>query len=282
VPPCTRCTRGTANSFQNLRSGTLGGTESFANIISDRGHVGGAANLPDGTRHGFLYDGALHDLGALSGSTFSAVFGVNNRGQAFGGSALPGTSIFHAVTFAEGDVSDLGTLGGLSSFAVRVSEAGAVTGRADVPAGFSRAFYFHDGVMYDIGVLPGDTLSNGRDLNNRGEVAVQSCGPTGCRGFVWWNGTMTELGSLGGTQTNPLAINDRGQVVGSSRTATSGTSTHAFLWENGEIVDLNDLIVPGSGWVLQQATCINASGQIVGTGLLNGQVRAFLLTLSSH
>jgi probable HAF family extracellular repeat protein len=93
---------------------------------------------------------------------------------------------------------------------------------------------------------------------------------------------MTELGSLGGTQTNPLAINDRGQVVGSSRTATSGTSTHAFLWENGEIVDLNDLIVPGSGWVLQQATCINASGQIVGTGLLNGQVRAFLLTLSSH
>jgi probable HAF family extracellular repeat protein len=132
--------------------------------------------------------------------------------------------------------------------------------------------------LHNIGLLPGDTNSFGRSLNNRGEVVAQSCGAGGCRGFLWWGGQVVELGSLGGTQTNPIFINDRGQVVGTSRTATSGAIGHAFVWEDGIMLDLNDLIPPDSGWVLMQANCINASGQIVGNGTLNGQARGFLLT----
>jgi hypothetical protein len=42
--------------------------------------------------------------------------------------------------------------------------------------------------------------------------------------------------------------------------------------------DLNNLIAPGSGWLLGAAYAINDRGQIVGVGTHNGQDRAFLLT----
>lgn len=105
----------------------------------------------------------------------------------------------------------------------------------------------------------------------------QSCNATSsfCRGFLWRDGAILDLGSLGGTQTNPQHINDQGEIVGASRSATPN---RAFLWDKGVMVDLNTLIPANSGWVLLQANCINASGQIVGNGLLNGQARGFLLT----
>jgi uncharacterized membrane protein len=54
--------------------------------------------------------------------------------------------------------------------------------------------------------------------------------------------------------------------------------SHAFLWENGKIVDLNSLISHGSDLQLQVAGNINNSGEIAGIGVLpNGDQRAFLL-----
>ncbi len=44
------------------------------------------------------------------------------------------------------------------------------------------------------------------------------------------------------------------------------------------MTDLNSLIPAGSGWVLTRATAINDAGHIVGSGVIGGQVRAFLLT----
>jgi probable HAF family extracellular repeat protein len=43
------------------------------------------------------------------------------------------------------------------------------------------------------------------------------------------------------------------------------------------MIDLNNLIASGSGWVLTSAEAINDKGQIVGWGTLNGTSRAFLL-----
>jgi probable HAF family extracellular repeat protein len=45
-----------------------------------------------------------------------------------------------------------------------------------------------------------------------------------------------DLGTLGGSDAIALALNDYGQVVGSSLTATG--ERHAFLWENGVMRDL--------------------------------------------
>lgn len=54
--------------------------------------------------------------------------------------------------------------------------------------------------------------------------------------------------------------------------------SHAFLWKDGVMVDLNDIIPKESPWMLQSAASINESGQIAGQGLINNEVHAFLAT----
>jgi probable HAF family extracellular repeat protein len=83
---------------------------------------------------------------------------------------------------------------------------------------------------------------------------------------------MADLGTLGGSSRYATAVNDSGQVVG-------GTGGHAFLYDNGKMVDLNTLISSASGWLLESATAVNDSGQIVGYGTNSrGKTDAFLLT----
>ena len=86
---------------------------------------------------------------------------------------------------------------------------------------------------------------------------------------------MHDLGTLGGTNSRALAVNKSGRVVGWSE--VTGGETHAFLFSGSSMKDLN-AFTPNSGWVLQQATGINDGGQIVGTGIHNGNTRGFLLT----
>ena len=71
-------------------------------------------------------------------------------------------------------------------------------------------------------------------------------------------------------------VNDSGIVVGYSDVDGSG-DPHAFIFENGVMLDLNSLIDPSSGWILTEAYAINGSGEIVGEGLLDGVEHAFLL-----
>lgn len=100
----------------------------------------------------------------------------------------------------------------------------------------------------------------------------------------------TDLGTLNnnaGLTSSAADINNSNQVVGSSWLVTQLTSLydptqyHAFIWENGVMTDLNDLIPPESGWILTSATAINENGDIVGTGIFDGQVHGFLLTLNN-
>ncbi len=69
-------------------------------------------------------------------------------------------------------------------------------------------------------------------------------------------------------------INDAGVAVGS---IGPSDNTNAALFVNGQAIDLNTLIPGGSGWDLNRANDIDEDGNIVGTGTLGGQDRAFLI-----
>jgi probable HAF family extracellular repeat protein len=83
--------------------------------------------------------------------------------------------------------------------------------------------------------------------------------------FLYSNGTMTDLGSLGGIGqgSSGNAINISGEVAGLSQTKTAGV-THAALWTGKTTVDLGALAPLSSGsW--SSAMGINDSGQVVGS-----------------
>jgi len=63
--------------------------------------------------------------------------------------------------------------------------------------------------------------------------------------------------------------------------SSSRDPEHAFLYSGGKMIDLNSLIDSTSGWTLKTAQGINDNGQIVGEGIHNGYIRAFLLTPTS-
>ena len=88
---------------------------------------------------------------------------------------------------------------------------------------------------------------------------------------------MRPLGNLPGHfYSMPLVINNFGDIVGHSSDA-SFDERRAFLYANGAIHDLNDLIPRHSGWFLFEANGINDRGEIVGTGIYRERRRAFLL-----
>ena len=140
-----------------------------------------------------------------------------------------------------------------------------------------RAFLARDGLSYELGVLPGHTSSDARAINNKGQVVGNSSTADGIsHAFLWNLGTMRNLGTLpGDISSQAQALNVGGDVVGRSGVADLSAS-RAVIWQGGLAMDLNRLFT-SSGWILSSATGINDSGQIVGVGLRDGQVRAFLL-----
>jgi probable HAF family extracellular repeat protein len=98
-------------------------------------------------------------------------------------------------------------------------------------------------------------------INASGQVAFDAGIGLGQDTYVYTNGSYVALVSLGGSLTSPAAINDQGQVVGTSQIAVvpRGSPSHAFLYSGGPLQDLGTLGGPVSG-----ALGINDAGEIVG------------------
>jgi probable HAF family extracellular repeat protein len=266
--------------------GTLGGNYSYAYGINNSGHVAGWAETSSGDRHAFLYsDGQMQNLDSLGGGTYSQAYGINNKGDIVAEAIPSSGGPYHAFVYSpDGQMQDLGTLGsGTTSTAFGINELGQVVGTSDA---YTRAFsYSPGGQMQDLGKLPGYTYNLAKAINESGQVVGFSYDsyPEDFRAsaFVYSpGGQLEELGTLGGTDSMANDINDSGDIVGSSQTSSSTWPYHAFLYseKTGQMQDLNDLIPADTGWVLTSASAINTSGQIVGEGEINGQVRAFLAT----
>src|SRR5213083_99956 len=174
-------------------------------------------------------------------------------------------------------IHELGTLGGAVSQAKAVNRAGQVVGTSRDALGRTRAFLWQENVgIVDLKPLTGVNTS-ANDVNENGEIT--GGGDTGFGDFHAYllsEGTSFDLGTLGGNESEALAVNRRGQVAGHSRIA-GAVVKHAFLIADpGSMVDLGSL---GGGGAMSIAHDVNDAGAVVGLAETStGRPHAFLWT----
>jgi probable HAF family extracellular repeat protein len=124
--------------------------------------------------------------------------------------------------------------------------------------------------------------STANDINDAGSIVGSgsvstSLTDSAIEATLWTDPTQpgVSLGTLGGESSDALGINDSQQIVGYS-TLADGSTQHAFLWEDDQLIDLNSLVDPESGWELTSAFEINNSGDIIGVGTYNGVQQGFI------
>jgi probable HAF family extracellular repeat protein len=237
--------------------GIVGGELSYAMGVTERGQiVGWRLDRWDRANAVLWQDGVPTLLPPLvaGGQTFANA--INAAGDVVGRSET--VSAVHATLWRDGEIIDLGTLGGVSSFAFGINARGQVVGASVIPGAdmLQHAFLWEGGIMHDLGT-PSGAYSDANAINARGQVVGSVTSGGVKHAVMWYRGVMTDLGTLGGTNSVALGINARGQVVGSS--LTSSGESHGFLWEEGVMMDLGTL-----GGRLSSASAISDSGLIVG------------------
>lgn len=265
--------------------------------ISDSGMiVGSQYNNPE-KMHGLTWTPTGHLLPSVQGFRYVEPVAVNGAGDV-AGDARSGTRDHfgavnsHAFLLKNGQMTDLGTLGGPHSCALGINGTDTVVGKSDVNSGFigsidrvapqTHAFVWIAGQMKDLGTFGGPN-SSAYSVSNTGEIAgfADTIYGTG-HAFVYQSGVMHDLDTLPGDDTSSaMCVNDRGQVVGYSDNQDVNNGQKAVLWMNGTMVDLNSLLPKNSGWDLQSAHGINDKGEIVGRGTYHGRKSGFLLIPSA-
>jgi probable HAF family extracellular repeat protein len=243
--------------------------------------------------HGVLWKGGhIIDLGTLPGGSESLGIYVNDSGQVIGFSTISTTTPdpagfigfpTHTFIWENGTKTDIGTLGGNDTFPgadCGIAPEGVVIGGSttstdiDPVSGVPNAdpFIWQKGKMKDLGSL-GGTNGVATCINGNGQVIGQSslatnpraCGfpvagaGPGCHAFLWNRGTMNDLGTLGGDNSEAIWLNERGDIAGSAD--LPGLNLHdAVLWRKGKIQDLGTV----DGDACSRGRGVNARGQVVG------------------
>ena len=225
---------------------------------------------------------------------------INNAGQTAFNTQTDGSLPIRAFLDDHGALTDLGHLP-LRDFEANFDQVNVhALSNSGMAAGYSQislkdadglpllpthAFLWQKGKMTDLGVLPGYDDSSATALNDKGDVvgtmSHQADNDSAVpffkgHGFLWHSGHLTDLGTLPGCRdTEPMGINNRGQIVGNSYNIVNegggsfsqsggALGSGVFLWQNGKMIDLQRLVPPD--WQLQTAVAINDRGDILCTG----------------
>src|SRR5580765_1677510 len=242
---------------------TLGGNNGFATGSNNRGQTVGWAEtaVHDSTcvapqvlqfKAAIWGPGAdqVQELPLVAGDTSSAATAINDRGQVVGISgrcdqAVGRFTAIHAVVWDKDGITDLGNLGHFSwNTPMALNEHGDIVGFAPVD----------------------DSDPNSPQLH----------------AFAKFRGSpIQDLDTLSGVLfSEALGINASRQIVGISCHNADGSGVcRAFLWQDGEMTDLNTLVAPGYTNLLTTAQDINDAGVITGRALTSGGQRpAFVAT----
>ena len=188
----------------------------------------------------------------------------------------------HGFIWRNGYMEDLGTLGGPDSWGAAIDERGQVVGWSYVnstPNASNGDFCApnvptqdpfvreKDGRILDLGTFGGTcgvvgsfAGPGGGAINRGGQIIGTSnlAGNQTHHAFLW-EGSLTDLGTLGGDNSEAYWINDAGEIVGRADVPGSQQHHHGFLWRNGMMTDLG---VP-HGQPCSTAIDINTKGQII-------------------
>ncbi|MHC4070054.1 MAG: hypothetical protein ACYSR8_10870 [Planctomycetota bacterium] len=287
------------------------GINDYGQVVGYSGNVQG----PEAGRRAFLWDnGTMLNLGTLGGN-HSEAYAINNHSQVVGRSNLSSAEWdVRGFVWENGLMIDLGTLQGGWTEAHGINNLAQVVGYTGADA-----FILENGSMSSLSNGSPTDYGRAYAINNAGQIVGFSSGSGGvATACLWENGSVTALGTLGGSTSYAWDISAYGQIVGSSTIAGIPPYTRAFLWENGSmtdlgpqpagwseayaindggqivgqsgkravlwedgtLIDLNEFLSAGSEWLLlYEARGINNSGQVVGTGMVSsGDYHAFLMT----
>jgi len=237
----------------------------------------------------------VHFLPTLGGD-YNKAHGISDTDEIVGESNLADDINARAVSWVNGQLRDMGSLGGpgREAFARAINARGLSGGASYKPGEGFRAVLWEPGIrelgwiaggynlvkaINESGVAVGrsdnfpalwradgqaEILSWGsvegeaNDINNKGQVVGYASYFTA---ITWNQGRLSQLPSLGGYQGIANGINDRGEIVGQSSLPDGGW--RAAIWRSGKVLQLDTLLDDESAGVgIAEATAINQRGQI--------------------
>ena len=275
-------------------------TQTLASVqwqsINDAGQMVGTGmatnSLGQWVRHVIIWNGQgtptvlphIPNRGNPTFDTSANPVAINSSGNVAGG-----TSLSYPFYYSNGVMVDILATAvpetPYAQYAFDLNDSGTVAVGLRT-GGWIQPGVWKDGQVAPINYLeiPGDLTpvsAYGTAINNVGQVAgnVGDFRASYSRGFLTTQGVTEAIdvpgGVFRGNYVQVMDLNEGGVVVGQYRFGEG--PRHGYIYRNSKFTDLETLI-PQNGWSITTAYRINESSQIVGTGMVNGKQRAFLLT----